>query len=224
MIHFYIAIGVLGTAMQLLVIYALTRGPYRQFPGVTFYLLVLFLTSVTDMAVFLDLGDWPQWYREYYFLNNTLRHFAGFAAVVSLIYTATADDPNKLGQRLRILLGTLGVIGICFLLASGSTMELYMIEATRNLSFSTVALNLVLWFSLIKTRARDARLFIVCGGLGLNMTGEAIGQSLIPVSPLAQHVGNMIAIGSHLLCLYIWWIAFRRPAESIEIPDGVPTQ
>lgn len=224
MTNFYIAIGVLGTVMQLLVIYALTRGPFRQFPGVTFYLLVLFLTSVADMAVFLDLGVWPDWYRDYYYINNTVRHFAGFAAVVSLIYVATADDPNRLAHRTKVVVGTVGVIAVCFLLARGSTPGVYMSEATRNLSFSTVVLNLILWFSLIKIRAKDARLFMVSGGLGLNMTGEAIGHSLIPLSALAQHIGNLIGIGSHLLCLYIWWVAFRRREEHVRIPDQVTSQ
>ncbi|MCP5118105.1 MAG: hypothetical protein GY953_45405 [bacterium] len=223
MANLYLPLGIFGLALQLVVVYALTRGPYRQFPGVTAYLLVLFLTGVADLAVFFNVGSWPDWYREYYYLNNTLRHFAGFAALVSLIYMATAHAPNRVIHRLKVCLGTLGVVGGCFLLSSGTWPDAYMNEVSRNLSFSTVVLNLILWFSLIKYCNRDTRLFLVSGGLGLNMTGEAIGQSLVPVSKLAWHAGNLIAIASHLLCLYIWWVAFRRSQEPAQIPDGLPS-
>ena len=205
----YIAIGFVGLAAQLLVIYALISSDPRRFGGLLFYLLVLFLTTVADLAVFLGVGAWPDWYREYYYLNNTLRHLSGFVALVSLVHLATVAAPDRVITRFKIVAGAVLVIAMSLLLASGQWPDQYMNTASRNLSFATVILNIVLWLALVKNRATDRRLFLVSGGLGLNMAGEAIGQSLLGISPAVETLGNLVGIGSHFLCLYVWWSAFR---------------
>ena len=216
----YIVIGFVGLAAQLLVIHALMTYDPRRFGGVLFYLLVLFLTTVTDLAVFLGVGAWwPAWYREYYYLNNTLRHLSGFVALVSLVHLATAGAPDRFQVRVKIVAGALVVIAMSLLLASGGWPNQYMNTASRNLSFATVILNTALWLAMIKNRATDRRLFLVSGGLGLNMAGEAIGQSLLGMSPAAQNLGNVIAIGSHFLCLYIWWSAFRLRDPNVSLGE-----
>lgn len=208
--YLFLALGTCGMLLQVLVIYAMTRTSFRRFGGIFFYLLVLFLTSIADMAVFFELADWPEWYRRYYYVNNVIRHFAGFVAVISLIYVATAEHPRRQAFRLKLLAGTVAVIAATFLATPGPMRGIYMTKVARNLSFATVVLNLVLWFSLIRVRERDRRLFLVSGGLGLNMAGEAIGQSMFYLSESLVFPANLISIGSHLLCLVIWWHAFRR--------------
>jgi hypothetical protein len=51
---------------------------------------------------------------------------------------------------------------------------------------------------------------MVSGGLGIQMAGKAIGHSLRQLSPLNPLAGDLVIVLSHLLCLYIWWHAFRR--------------
>lgn len=215
----YSTLGFVGLAAQVGVIYAFVGKPQREFRGVFFYVLILFLTSVADITAY----PWPAWYIEYYYLNNTLRHLAGFGALVSLVYAASTGSSGRSGVRVKIFLGTIGVIALSLLLAGGTWPDAYMNEAARNLSFATVVLTAILWLFLIRFRAQDRRLYLVAGGLGLNMAGEAIGQSLANLSqwsPLMLDAGSLIAITSHLLCLYIWWKALRQPAEHVEKPSG----
>lgn len=198
--------------LQVLVIYAMTRTSLRRFGGIFFYLLVLFLTSVADMAVFLELGSWPQWYLRYYDINNMVRHLAVFIAVISLLYGATADHSRRAAFRTRLFAGTVLLVALSLLISPDPRLGIYMAKAARNLSFAAVLLNLVLWFSLIRVRERDRRLFLVSGGLGINMAGEAIGQSMFYLSPQLVFPANLLNVVSHLACLYIWWRAFRLPA------------
>jgi hypothetical protein len=200
--------------LQVLVIYAMTRTSLPRFGGIFFYLLVLFLTSVADMAVFLELASWPQWYLRYYDINNVVRHLAVFIAVISLLHAATADHPRRAAYRLRLLGGTALLVALSLLVSPDPRLGIYMTKVARNLSFAAVLLNLVLWFSLIRIRERDRRLFLVSGGLGINMAGEAIGQSMFYLSRHLVFPANLLNVLSHLACLYIWWRAFRLPAPA----------
>lgn len=217
--YLFLTLGTCGMILQVMVIYAMTRISFRRFGGIFFYLLVLFLTSLADMAAFFEIGRWPEWYRKYYYVNNVIRHFAGFVAVISLIDAATAEHPRRPALRLKLIAGTLAVIAFTFLVSQDPRLGLYMTKVARNLSFATIVLNLILWFSLIKVRERDRRLFLVSGGLGVNMAGEAIGQSMFYLSRSLVFPANLLKVASHLFCLYIWWKAFRWGEQEARGPD-----
>lgn len=208
--------------LQVVVIYAMTQSKLRKLAGVLFYLLVLFLTSVADMAMFLEVGSWPEWYRKYYFINNTLRHFSAFGAVFSLIYVASTERPRGSAFRLKVVAGAmLGVLCI-FVFTPGETTALYMHQVGRNLSFVSVILSAILWLSLMRSGTPDRLLLLVSGGLGLNMAGEAAAQSLIRLSgsyPTLNSLGSLVSVLSHLACLYIWWTALRRVSPQ-RVPSG----
>ena len=197
-------------ALQLLVIYRMRQGFDRRYPGVFFYLLVLFLTSVADSAAAIDPQAWGGWYRPYFGLNNTARHLAGLAAVVWLYFHATARLPTRWKLRSRVLLVVAVVVGASLYVHYPGRMSWsYMAIVGRDMSFLTALLNLVLWFALIQTRKRERVLFLVSGGLGLNMAGEAIAQSLFDLNPALRPLGSAIAVGTHILCLLIWLRALK---------------
>lgn len=223
----YLALGISGVVLQGLVIYAMTRGGYREFPGVAFCVIVLFLASIAEFAAYVDVSSRPEWYASCYYVSNSGRHLAAFVAVISLIYVAARDNPQRQAFRVKIAVLTLVVITASVLLAGGSWPHAYMNQVNRNLSFATVILTLFLWFSLVRVRTRDRLLFLVSGGLGLNMAGEAISQSLLHLarSGITYHVASLFSILPHLLCLWIWWTAFRRrDYDMIEVPDGLPSR
>lgn len=221
----YLIPGFLGIALQVCVLHLLIRGAYRRFPGITLYLMVLFLTGIVDASAFVESGWWPDWYYQYYYLNNTIRHLSGFVALVSLVYRMSRSGERQ-GNLFRISFASLAVIAASALLAGGAWPNEYMNEASRNLSFATVVLTVALWLAMVKNRTRDVQLFLVTGGLGLNMAGEAIAQSLLRISGdetgFLFHAGNIIGITSHLLCLLIWWKAFRQPAVEMGATPNHP--
>ena len=228
----YIALGVLGVGLQLCVLVIMSRGAYREFLGIFFYVLVLFLTAVADMSAFFEPGIWGGWYREVFYLNNALRQVSGFIVVLYLFFRATADHPGRGAIRLRLVAATVVLIVAVSLLPYRAEMtsgELpdYFAAVFRNLSFANALVNLVLWIWLVKIRTRDTRLFLVSGGLGINMAGEAIGQSLMSMATsgatpgILFDVGNLIAVLSHLLCLLIWIYTLRRVAAPAARPSRV---
>jgi hypothetical protein len=88
-----------------------------------------------------------------------------------------------------------------------------MTQLSRNLGFLAVILNLVLWAVLIKSQRADRTLLMVSGGIGIQMAGKAIGHSLRQLSRSTIVAGDLTIVLSGLLCLYIWWQAFRPSGQ-----------
>jgi hypothetical protein len=159
----------------------------------------------------------------YFYRVNALRDFLLFAVVVSLIEHAMSDKPYRV--RVRYLLGALAVVAVGLSLlvhADAGNFILWMTQVARDLSFGSAVLTLLLWSILVVSRGKDRQMLMVTGGLGLQFTGEAIGQSLRQLSTYAgmspaQHhgimlIGNLLLSAAHLMRLYVWWQAFRGSA------------
>ena len=91
---------------------------------------------------------------------------------------------------------------------------------TRDLNFGSAVLDLGLWTLLIASREKDRRLLMLSGALGIQFAGEAIGGSIRNLAvaiygPTAQArpllmTGNVLIMVANLVCMYIWWQAFRE--------------
>jgi hypothetical protein len=85
---------------------------------------------------------------------------------------------------------------------------------TRDLTLSAAVLDMALWLLLLASRIEDPRLLLISGGLGLQFTGEAIGESLRSMA--VQHhshglsfAGSFITTAVDLTSLFIIWQAVR---------------
>jgi hypothetical protein len=86
---------------------------------------------------------------------------------------------------------------------------------SRDLNFTASIMTLILWSGLVFSSARDKRLLLVAAGIGMKFAGEAIGTSLLTMHRYLYYPGALMATGSHLLLLYIWWQAFRQTQEDM---------
>jgi len=79
----------------------------------------------------------------------------------------------------------------------------------RNLNFSAAILDLGLWALLIGARRKDYTLLLLSGGLGVQFTGNAIGQALRQMTHSSVQLTGYFITLSNLACLYIFWQAFH---------------
>jgi hypothetical protein len=84
-----------------------------------------------------------------------------------------------------------------------------------------VILDLLLWSILVASKKKDRQLLMLSGGLGIQFTGDAIGQSLRQLaiahrSSAMALAGGLLAIVAGLVCLYVWWRTFSRPRAAAE--------
>jgi len=97
----------------------------------------------------------------------------------------------------------------------------WMGPVVRNLSFGTAVLAMMLWARMIRHEHREQRDLALAGGLGLQMTGEAMAQSLRIVFPAIQFAAAWLSVISHFLCLIVWWQAFARNGRKKPPSAGV---
>jgi hypothetical protein len=211
-----------GLTLQYLVTQALIAGPFRQFTVVFAYILCLIITTLTDILMSFDMGNLSRIYFRYYWTADLLRESALYAVVISLVLHAMPD-----GRRRAALVRILVLVAILFWIGSivmyqEPNLNKTMVKVVRNLSFCSAVATLVLWFVLIASEKRDTRLLVITGGLGLQMTGEAIGQSLRQISKQTNLIGGLTMVFAHFLCLYIWWRAFQPKTQSLAASTDNP--
>jgi hypothetical protein len=204
--------------LQVLLLNALRRSgaQHKGYALVFAYSVVLFFTTVADGAVMA--GSVPKdTARLIFYRNEAVRQFLLFAVVISLLDRSMREHPFRMRVRILLALAIPTVVAASLYVhyASSSHMfVLWMTRVTRDLSFGSVVLTLLLWLMLISSKNREHQLLMITGGLGLQFTGEAIGQSLRQMSQ--DHysilvIGNLVGGLTHLLRLYVWKEAFRRP-------------
>jgi hypothetical protein len=212
----------IGLPLELLIIAALLRGAYRRFPIILVYTIAYFLTTVVEIPVYIAYYSGVKGVRGYrvflYWLDEGILQLLIFAVVMSLIYQASARVGSRRILRAGLIVGAIFFAGISFLLHYNRhiALGLWMTPWTRDLSFCSTILDLALWALLIASRKKDHLLLMLSGALGIQFTGEAIGESLrnLSNSPVAVNSGDIMIVLADFLCLYIWWQAFRGAARA----------
>jgi hypothetical protein len=215
--------------LQAMVIQVMLRGVYRRYPFAFAYSIVLFLTTMMDTARWMLGSVESRLVPKEFYQTEVMRQFFLFAAVISFIDCAIGDLPYR--PRLR-----LGLVGVAIMTAvasvhlhtngvfqfdGDSSLVVTATKVARDLSFSAVILNLLLWSLLLARKSTDRTLLLVTGGLGLQFTGDAIGQSMRQLAQPGKivwllWVGNLLVVCSHLLRVYVWWEAFRKAPHQTE--------
>ena len=197
-----------GIVLQLLLIHALTRGAYKRYPFLAVYAIILFLTTVVEAAAFYNADIWRRT-SSYYWIVDSLRQVLIFSVVIALTYQVMSDSPRKWAVRRALIIGAFLFAVLSLYFTRGEAFGVWMARVGRNLGFCAVILNLVLWAVLIKFQRTATVNLMISGGLGIQMAGKAIGHSLRQLSRATTTTGDLIIVVSHLVCLYIWWRAFR---------------
>jgi hypothetical protein len=230
----YLGWGI-GLPLELLIIAALIRGAYRRFPVLLVYSVVLFLTTMVEISAyhigtkgFLSGHTWAR----YYWYDEAMRQVLLFAVVNSLIYQAAR------GSRPRPLLA-LALAGGSILFAGGSflihhdthaSFGIWMTSWIRDLAFGAAVLDFGLWLTLLATRRTEGQVLLLSGGLGIQFTGDALGQSLRSLFPWELSPGDVIALLAYLTASWVWWRALRAPpplpqtaSRAAAVPDKEPS-
>jgi hypothetical protein len=205
------ALWLVGLGLQSLLLAALSQGAGRQFPPLIVYVLCLLGTTTAEIIAVQAFGRSSSSFGVYYWSAELVRQTALFALVVSL--AAHIIPTDRKGQAYGRLLTTSAIaIWAGSLLAYyDANLNLWMTSVVRNLSFYTGILNLFVWFAYARLRTTDVTRLMIAAGLGLQMTGAAIGQAirLMNYSKNSKLAGALLMVISHMICIFIWWRAFR---------------
>ncbi|HLK69206.1 MAG TPA: hypothetical protein VKU19_37495 [Bryobacteraceae bacterium] len=213
--------------LELLAIAGMLRGPYRRYPFLFVYIIVDFLTAVVEMRVNLPFIAGNKTLEHimvrYYWIDDAILEVLVYAAVISLIYYATATLQSRRVMRLSLIVFAVLFAGISFLIHYVPDLDrlgVWMTPWSSNLSFCAAILDLALWAILIASREKDRQLLMLSGALGIQFTGVAIGQSLRNLSQRSHsffilYTGNGVLVLTNIAFLYILWQAFRKPRARV---------
>ncbi len=210
-----IAAYVIGLSLGLMIIAVLLRGQWKQYPFVFAYVLGDFLTTVLEIRPGLQYENaTAQAKRSFvllYWWDERVMQVLVFLLVISLIYRATAHLKTRNTLLLAVVCGILLFAGITLIIYYDPTVAVgrWITPWLRNLNFCAAVLDLGLWALLIGARRKDYKLLMVSGALGIQFTGGAIGQALRQLSHSSVQVTAYFITLSNLVCLYIFWQAFR---------------
>jgi hypothetical protein len=202
----------IGLVLQCSVLTVLLRGALRDFRVIFVYVFLLLATTVGDITALYTVGRDSPVYHNYYWGAELTRQSTMFLVVVSLALDVIPDN-----RRRRVTLNLVMAAAALFWLGSlvlthQPELNAWMTKVVRNLSFGSAVLDLGLWFTLISSRTRDSTRLLIVGGLGLQMTGEALGTSIRQLFPsfATALAGSLFVVFAHFLCLMIWLYAFSR--------------
>jgi hypothetical protein len=214
----------IGLPLQLLIIGTLLRGGYRRFPFLFAYVVGDFLTTVAEVPSAVGYDRGMQWaasaFPALHWFNVVVMQVLVYAVVMSLIYQATGRLRSRRMVRASLIAGAILFAGISFLVHRSPALNWgsFMTPWTRDLNFCSAILDLALWMMLIAAREKDHRLLLLSGGLGIQFTGEAVGESTRDLAMRSHSrpislLGNALIMLTNLLFLYIWWQALRTGPE-----------
>jgi hypothetical protein len=200
----------IGAALQVLLLIRLQRGAYKSYPILFLYCLLLFLSTVVEIAVFRDRtsGLYRNYYRDYYWINDAVLQLLILGVMMSFLHRAMKENPSRRVVSMVVGAVILAVVSYSYLSAATN----HFTALARNLSFASALMNLALWMALLKGARNDVQLLLLSAGIGVQTAGKAIGHSLREMSRATQstagvEAGNILIVAVHLMCLFIWWWA-----------------
>jgi hypothetical protein len=181
-----------------------------RYPFLLIYCVADLLTAGAEYFV-QNYGS-KEFFMRLYYADEVGIDLVLFLMVITLTYRAMEGNPTRAmaGRVLGVI--TVLVLGLPFLLFHQSIGDFGVFSngASEVLNFGAAIMNLVLWTALIGATRRDSQLITVCAGLGLQVTGQALGFGTRHLLPQPYRwIPGMFMAAVHLASIYIWWRAFR---------------
>lgn len=207
--------------LNLLIIAALLRGEYRRFPLLFAYTTIEFLAAAAEIPAYWSVythGHQAESLQVFvYWMDEAIAQVLIFGVVISLIYKATAKLRTRRVVRTSMIAGAALFTGVSFFIHYVPRVQtgLWMTPWTRDLNFCAAILDLGLWMLLIASREKDHRLLLLSGALGIQFTGEAIGESVRQLASLHRShpialLGGLMVVIADIVRSYIWWRVFQK--------------
>lgn len=210
----------LGIALEIAVIVSLLRGYIRRFPALLAYCVFLTYSSVSEALGYFRVGPHGASYATSYWINDLVTHALLVLVIAGLVHDSVAG--HRYAKHLTaLLLAAAVLVGVVSLsIYHVSQISRWMTPVSRNLSVCEEVLVFILWAILIRQRSQDQVLLLVSSGLGIQVTGEVIAQTLRLYSKSRDvWLPNILLNVSDLLCLIVWLWAFLL-ARAVLPPDS----
>jgi len=229
------ALGIGNAVALFLLVIFLVLGPTRKF-----WVFLLYVSWELFATVGLTLADLylkgtvqvdhatraGKLYAKLYWTNDVIVDLLRFVLVAVLIYKVAGNSKPFLGRLLGGLVLVMMVLP--FLLfqpiypPAGATIAAdfprgaWFNSTSQLLNFGAAVMNVILWGALIQSKKRDPQILAISLGLGILVTGSAIGYGLrhfVPQGGLTAAFNlflNLTQFAAWLIWCRAFWPAPKR--------------
>jgi hypothetical protein len=181
----------------------------RRYSILLIYSLAYLFATVMGEFILRRDGVQSAAYRTFYWRGEVGLDLLLFLTVIILIHQALEGSAAR--SRARVVLA--GIVALALILPflvlhSQTFSNRWFDGASQILNFSAAILNLGLWSALLLTKKRDPRLIGVSLGVGVTVTGAAIGYGLLQLIASGHNFINLFSPIAHLTGLILWCRAF----------------
>ena len=214
---FYTITTTVTWALTVLTLHRLLMGWWRRYYLLALILILILIGIVPAASTYTNFGNWSSVSAQKLFWMLALAsQFSIFLLVLQLIFRAGRELPSQAALIRWLTFGAITMAGISVFSHYPKKPNLFMTSLTRDMTFLSALLNMILWRFLLQMKKRDFLLLAVSAGLGIQCTGDAIGHSIrilgkhLGSAGAMQEFGNVVMALSAVLTIGIWHTAFSR--------------
>ncbi len=181
------------------------------------YSLTRLFTSVLEVVVRQKNGKQTLFFREIYYSDRVILNLLLFAMVTTIVYRVIAGRPQRT-IMIKVLIGTTAAMLLLPFLVLSRPFTIHWLNGmSQFLYFGSGIMTFVLWTVLMVSHPRDEQLLKFSAGLGVAMTGAAIGLGFHQWvhSPRFVWIPNLFFQLTHVIGLVIWYWALRPSKRQI---------
>jgi len=211
---FFSVSGALGIALQIALIFFLLPQGARKFPILMVHAVSRLAADAAESLVFHKQGYAVALYAKVYWTSEIFVDMLLFLMVIVFTYQVLEGSPLRAqAARLLVGVGTFAVLAPIAILHHRTLFSTAWFDGIIQwLNFGAAIMNLALWTALLATKKRDPQLVAVSIGLGLAVTGAALGfgfRQLFHREGGLRIAANIEQVLTHLLGLSVWCWTFR---------------
>jgi len=219
-------------ALQAVVVLFLILGPFRKYLLLLTYCLVQLAAAVVEFLLSheggREAGRMSPLFIRAYWTDEIVIDFLLFLLVIVLTYKALEGKPQRAAIG-KVLAGVVVVAALApFVVFYGRPLfkTSWFNGTSQFLNFGAALMNLALWTAMLANKRREPQLLAVSAGLGVLVTGAALGYGLRQFTMRGgnpRDLANLFKSATYVTSMLIWCWAFRPAARKKSAPPAAVT-
>ena len=221
------SLEVAGMALQVFVVLFLLLGPVRKYALLFTYCLVQLVATVVEIFLSHEGGRrvTSALFIKVYWTDEIVIDSLLFLLVIVLTYRALEGKPQRAAIG-KVLAGVVVIAAVApFVVFYGRPLfkTSWFNGTAQFLNFGAALMNLALWTAMLANKRREPQLLAVSAGLGVLVTGAALGYGLRQFTMRGgnpRDLANLFKAVTYLTSMLIWCWAFRPAPRKARIPPA----
>jgi len=195
----------------------LLRGPLRRYSLLFLYCCAQLIAIVAEGIALSTGGVQSALYRNVYWTGDVVHELLLFLMVITLTYSVMEGNPLRPGVGRMLTIIAVAAAVLPFVLYHPYFTGAWFRHTSQLLSLGAAFMNLLLWTAILGRKGkRDHQLLMVSAGVGIAVTGLAVGYGFLQFmnSPAARWLPDLFKaltqVAGNVIWCWAFWPAFAH--------------